>query len=253
MDACASTSSTPTSTTPANSTFTGVPTVVAVAAFDARNPTGRGDIEQPGGTAPSTPSRDRLHAPPAVPQLSARPRVAGRQPHRQRERRRPVDAATYQAGAALLRAAPPARRRLDRSTSRRPTRRTPATAPPVPTAGWAAPRWTTRATSHVGFSASSTTLTPAIIYAGRLAADPATGCAQGEATLIAGAGVQTARPRAAGATTASMNVDPVDDCTFWYTQEYYTATSSGNWATPRRLVPGRPPAPRRRAARSPCT
>ena len=25
---------------------------------------------------------------------------------------------------------------------------------------------------------------------------------------------------------SSMNVDPADDCTFWYTQEYYTAASS---------------------------
>ena len=28
-----------------------------------------------------------------------------------------------------------------------------------------------------------------------------------------------------------MTVDPVDDCTFWYTQEYYDTTSSFNWRT----------------------
>ena len=28
-----------------------------------------------------------------------------------------------------------------------------------------------------------------------------------------------------------MTVDPVDDCTFWYTQEYYSTTSSFNWRT----------------------
>jgi hypothetical protein len=28
-----------------------------------------------------------------------------------------------------------------------------------------------------------------------------------------------------------MSVDPADDCTFWYSQEYYTTTSSANWAT----------------------
>ena len=28
-----------------------------------------------------------------------------------------------------------------------------------------------------------------------------------------------------------MTVDPVDDCTFWYTQEYYATTSSFNWRT----------------------
>jgi hypothetical protein len=28
-----------------------------------------------------------------------------------------------------------------------------------------------------------------------------------------------------------MSLDPVDDCTFWYTQEYYATTGSFNWAT----------------------
>ena len=28
-----------------------------------------------------------------------------------------------------------------------------------------------------------------------------------------------------------MSVDPVDECTFWYTQEYYSATSAADWAT----------------------
>ena len=28
-----------------------------------------------------------------------------------------------------------------------------------------------------------------------------------------------------------MTVDPVDECTFWFTQEYYSATSAANWAT----------------------
>src|ERR1700724_797709 len=28
-----------------------------------------------------------------------------------------------------------------------------------------------------------------------------------------------------------MAVDPTDDCTFWYTQEYYSATSDSNWRT----------------------
>src|SRR6185503_10273593 len=30
---------------------------------------------------------------------------------------------------------------------------------------------------------------------------------------------------------SSMNIDPVDDCTFWYTQEYMGATGSFNWRT----------------------
>jgi len=29
----------------------------------------------------------------------------------------------------------------------------------------------------------------------------------------------------------SMNVDPTDDCTFWYVNEYYQTTSLANWQT----------------------
>ena len=28
-----------------------------------------------------------------------------------------------------------------------------------------------------------------------------------------------------------MSIDPVDGCTFWYTQQYYTASSDSTWAT----------------------
>ena len=28
-----------------------------------------------------------------------------------------------------------------------------------------------------------------------------------------------------------MTIDPVDDCTFWYTQEYYSTTAALNWRT----------------------
>jgi hypothetical protein len=28
-----------------------------------------------------------------------------------------------------------------------------------------------------------------------------------------------------------MAIDPADDCTFWYTQEYYKTTGSFNWNT----------------------
>jgi hypothetical protein len=30
---------------------------------------------------------------------------------------------------------------------------------------------------------------------------------------------------------SAMTVDPVDDCTFWYTQEYYAVNSDRNWQT----------------------
>ena len=43
----------------------------------------------------------------------------------------------------------------------------------------------------------------------------------GEGTIINGSGVQTTTNSRWGDYTA-MTVDPVDDCTFWYVNEYYT-------------------------------
>src|SRR4029078_7558941 len=37
--------------------------------------------------------------------------------------------------------------------------------------------------------------------------------------------------RERGGDYSSMVVDPVDDCTFWYTQEYYAVTSDAGWQT----------------------
>ncbi len=82
----------------------------------------------------------------------------------------------------------------------------------------------------VGFSASSATINPQIRYAGRLAGDPLGTLAQGEAHLFDGTGSQTDTSSRWGDYSA-MSVDPVDDCTFWYTQEYYAATGTFNWRT----------------------
>ncbi|HKP51035.1 MAG TPA: S-layer homology domain-containing protein [Chloroflexia bacterium] len=81
-----------------------------------------------------------------------------------------------------------------------------------------------------GFSASSTTVYPSIRYAGRLASDPAGTFAQGEAELIAGTGSQTG-PGGRWGDYSQMNVDPVDDCTFWYTTEYIQVTGERTWRT----------------------
>jgi N-acetylneuraminic acid mutarotase len=82
----------------------------------------------------------------------------------------------------------------------------------------------------VGFSASSSSINPQIRYAGRLATDPANTLAQGETTLFAGTGSQTDTSSRWG-DYSDMTVDPSDDCTFWYTNEYYATTSSFNWKT----------------------
>ena len=82
----------------------------------------------------------------------------------------------------------------------------------------------------VGYSVSSTTTFPSIRYAGRLATDAPGGLAQGETTLQAGAGSQTS-PSARWGEYSMMAVDPTDDCTFWYTTEYFASTSDQGWQT----------------------
>ena len=86
----------------------------------------------------------------------------------------------------------------------------------------------------VGYSVSSISTFPSIRYAARLASDPPNGLFQGEQTLIAGTGVQRSTGSRWG-DYSSLSVDPADDCTFWYTTEYYTAasqaTSTVGWLT----------------------
>jgi hypothetical protein len=83
----------------------------------------------------------------------------------------------------------------------------------------------------LGFSVSSSTVVPGLRYAGRLAGDPLNTLAQGEAVLFAGQGSQTGTSNRWG-DYSDLTVDPVDDCTFWYTNEYYPSGSSQfNWRT----------------------
>ena len=76
---------------------------------------------------------------------------------------------------------------------------------------------------------------PGIRYTGRLAGDAlGTMGSVGEGTIINGTGVQRSTNSRWG-DYSSMNVDPVDDCTFWYVNEYYTAagqaSSPAGWQT----------------------
>jgi len=82
----------------------------------------------------------------------------------------------------------------------------------------------------VGFSASDATINPQIRYAGRLASDPLNQLAQGEAHLFDGTGSQQGTSNRWG-DYSDLTVDPVDDCTFWYTQEYYATSGQFNWRT----------------------
>jgi hypothetical protein len=81
----------------------------------------------------------------------------------------------------------------------------------------------------VGYSASSSSINPQIRYAGRLSTDPLGILAQGEAPLYAGMGSQTTAGR--WGDYSAMTVDPVDDTTMWYTNEYYVTNSSNDWKT----------------------
>jgi hypothetical protein len=82
----------------------------------------------------------------------------------------------------------------------------------------------------VGFSASSPTINPQLRYAGRLSTDPPSTLAQGEAHLFDGTGSQSGTSSRWG-DYSDMTVDPVDDTTMWYTNEYYATNSSFNWRT----------------------
>ncbi len=104
-------------------------------------------------------------------------------------------------------------------------------------AGDTASRWMGSAAMNfqgdiaVGYSVSSTTVFPSIRYAAKLGTDPAgSGLAQGEQTLIAGGGAQTSTSGRWG-DYSDMTVDPSDDCSFWFTEEYYAASSASSWRT----------------------
>ena len=73
----------------------------------------------------------------------------------------------------------------------------------------------------LGYSVSNgVDVYPGIRYTGRLAGDPLGQMTLGEGIIINGTGVQTTTNSRWGDYT-SMNLDPTDDCTFWYINEYY--------------------------------
>lgn len=80
----------------------------------------------------------------------------------------------------------------------------------------------------LGYSRSSSSLKPSIYYTTRLASDTP-GTFGPEELMFTGNGVQTGSNR--WGDYSSLNIDPADDCTFWYTQEYYPSNSGNNWNT----------------------
>ncbi len=81
----------------------------------------------------------------------------------------------------------------------------------------------------LGYSASSSSILPSIRYTGRVPTDPLDQM-QTENIIQNGGGSQTGGLNRWG-DYSSISIDPVDDCTFWYTTEYLKSSGSFNWST----------------------
>ncbi len=82
----------------------------------------------------------------------------------------------------------------------------------------------------VGYSVSNgSSVFPSIAYSGRQASDPL-GTMQAETIMLGGTGSQTTGLSRWGDYTA-LRIDPADDCTFWYTNQYLQSSGTFNWST----------------------
>jgi hypothetical protein len=81
----------------------------------------------------------------------------------------------------------------------------------------------------VGYNVSSSTVNPGISYSGHASTDHA-GFMETEIGLVIGGGAQNGTNHN-WSSFSSMTVDPVDDCTFWYTNQYYATSSQSGWKT----------------------
>ena len=92
----------------------------------------------------------------------------------------------------------------------------------------------------IAYSTSSSANFPSIAYAGRLSTDTPSTFGQSETQLVAGGAPQHgelfAPQTGRWGDYTNITVDPVDDCTFWYTDEYYpdpteVGSATANWHT----------------------
>ena len=100
----------------------------------------------------------------------------------------------------------------------------------------------------LGYSLASASMFPSIAYVGRLATDPLGTMPLGERILLQGGGSQTGSHR--WGDYVSMSIDPVDDCTFWFTNEYFSTTASTRMADVERSRSSRRSAFRKHRART---
>jgi hypothetical protein len=80
----------------------------------------------------------------------------------------------------------------------------------------------------LGYSVSSSSIAPAIRYTGRLQSDPLD-TMESENSIIEGPSVQQGSNR--WGDYSAMSIDPTDDCTFFYTNQYQGTFGHHNWNT----------------------
>ena len=105
------------------------------------------------------------------------------------------------------------------------------TSPTRPIAGWVARRWTCRATWPSATAPQARASCPACAIPGGSRPIRPTPWRRAKSTMFAGAGSQSGTSNRWG-DYSDLTIDPVDDCTFWYTSEYYpTGSTQFNWRT----------------------
>ncbi|HEX8636445.1 MAG TPA: hypothetical protein VF692_00170, partial [Pyrinomonadaceae bacterium] len=198
---------------PQNSTFSErAESPLAVAAFDPTSPDGRADIAQPAPGEKLDAQSDRLMYRAAYRNFGAHESLVFNQTVRVSSAN-----AAYRAGVRVY--------ELRKSAKDRFAVHEQATVGDA-----SASRWMGSAAQDfqgniaVGYSFGSEEKRPSIVYAGKASSEPP-GTFRSEMILIAGTGVQKAFGFRWGDYSA-MSVDPRDDCTFWLTNEYYTAESA---------------------------
>ncbi|MFY9842008.1 MAG: choice-of-anchor D domain-containing protein [Terriglobales bacterium] len=82
----------------------------------------------------------------------------------------------------------------------------------------------------LGYSISSGSIYPGINFTGRVPSDPA-GTMESEASVVTGTGSQVGSYAYRWGDYTAMQVDPSDDCTFWYVDQYQKVTGTFDWYT----------------------
>ena len=196
---------------PLTSTFTErAESPISVAAFDPTSPEGRPDIAQPAPGERLDSQSDRLNARLAYRNFGTHESLVVNQTVRVS----PTESA-YRAGVRVYEF---------RRTGASYTVHEQATLGDTTTSRWiASAAQDNQGNLAVQYNLASEEKKPSIFYTGKLAGDPA-GTFRIETSLANGTGVQKAFGWRWGE-YSGMTVDPVDDCTFWMTNAYYTLES----------------------------